>query len=175
LLGIASQQSLPPPTASSAGRIGADTFSQVGGNNPATSTVRQLGPTTNPEYQPRDGNTYCNIFTHDYMRARGLSEQEFPLQLANNTNMWLQSSAAAEQGWKQVSAEEAQRFVNSGGIGLASRFNSAGHGHIAPIIEGQTEGGYPAISNVGATNFLFGHAGDSPSFVAGPTTYWIKT
>jgi hypothetical protein len=175
LLGISRQQRLPPPHATSAGRVASDTFSKVGGNSPATATVRKLGPTTNPKYQPRNGNTYCNVFTHDYMRARGLSEKQFPLQLANDTNKWLKSSSAAKQGWKQVSAEEAQRFVNNGGIGLVSRLNRGGHGHIAPILEGQTQGGYPAISNVGSRNFLSGHAGDSPAFRAGPTSYWIKT
>jgi hypothetical protein len=159
------------------GLFGADTFSKSGptGATPARDTTRKLGPTTNPKYQPRGGETYCNIFTHDYMQKRGLSEKEFPMKLANDTAKWLKTPDAAKQGWKQVSAQEAQDWVNKGGVGLVSRYNANGHGHIAPIVEGQTQGGYPMISNVGSKNFDYGPASQSPAFKAGPTTYWIKT
>jgi hypothetical protein len=156
----------------------ADTFSRVGGNSPATDTVRRLGPTTNARYQPRVVNgerqTYCNVFTADYMRARGLNERQFPQQLANDTNRWLNSPAGRAQGWRQVSAQEAQNHVNQGGIGLVSRRNPSGHGHIAPIIEGQVTNGYPQISNVGSRNFVSGPANQSPAFRNANTQYWIR-
>jgi len=126
----------------------------------------------NPRYQPRNGNTYCNVYTQDFMRARGIPEGDFPRALANTTHDWL-NNQGSRHGWRQVSGEEAQAHVNGGGVGLVSRANPGGHGHIAPIIEGQTTNGAPMISNVGSRNFAAGPATQSGAFRQSGTEFWI--
>lgn len=134
--------------------------------------TQRLDPMHNPRYQPRNGNTYCNVFTQDFMRERGVPSRDFPHALANDTNDWFHNQGA-RHGWRQVSGEEAQSFVNGGGTAVVSRKNPSGHGHIAPIIEGQTEGGAPRISNVGSRNFAEGPATQSPAFRRSGTEYWV--
>ncbi|MBL8949285.1 MAG: hypothetical protein JNK82_00815 [Myxococcaceae bacterium] len=160
--------------------FGADSFTPArAGGTPSFDVARRLGPETNPRYQKRDitgdgkPETFCNWYTQDFMRARGLSQSQFPNMSANDTNRWLNSSAGRNAGWRKVSAEEAQRHVNDGGVGLVSRHNPRGHGHIAPIVEGQTQNGYPMISNVGSRNFLRGPANQSPAFRNSNTEYWV--
>lgn len=144
------------------------------GATPSKDVTDRLNPENrNGRYWPRNGETYCNFFTQDFMRARGVPSRDFPPGMANDHNRWLNSSEARNRGWREVTGEEAQRHVNGGGVGVVSRLNPGGHGHIAPIIEGTTRDGAPAIANVGSRNFNQGHSTDSPAFRRAGTQFFI--
>ena|GEM_PF-1672014 len=79
-----------------------------------------------------DKYTYCNIFTRNVMKEMGAN---IPQMLANDMYDWLQGAQAKKQGWREVSAEEAQRLANAGMPTVASWQNTSGpHGHIAPVV-----------------------------------------
>ena len=142
-----------------------------GSSSSSGDVVQRLNPAGNPKYLPHDGNTYCNVFTQDVVRARGITD--FPQANANNTHQWL-GQQGASHGWRQVSGEEAQAAVNAGAVGVVTHENPSGHGHIAPIIEGQTVSGAPMIANAGSNNFNSGPATRSLAFTNPSTThYWV--
>lgn len=141
------------------------------GSTPSRDVVGRLDPEHNPRYLPHNGSTFCNVFTQDYMTARGVTD--FPHRMANATNDWL-NNEGAQHGWRQVSGQEAQDFVNAGGVGLVSRRNPSGpHGHIAPIIEGDSVNGMPMIANAGSRNFNSGPASQSGAFRRSGTEFWV--
>jgi hypothetical protein len=153
-----------------------DSFVGATPSGPALDTARQLNPMNpNGRYWPRDGQTFCNFYTQDTLRARGVPDGDFVQRRANETHDWLKSPAAAQRGWRSVSADEAQRFVNGGGVGLAVNTNPDRNrsGHIAPIVEGQVVNGYPTISNAGSDNFLSGSAERSAAFRRAGTEYYV--
>lgn len=140
------------------------------GFQPAASATQRLDPMHNYR-ATRDGNTYCNYFTQDYMKLRGV--QNFPQMTANDTNQWLNSRSGQRAGWRQVTGQQAEDFVNNGGVGLVSSPNPGGHGHIAPIIEGQAVNGEPIIANAGSQNFASGPDTASPAFRRQNTQFFI--
>lgn len=151
--------------------VGDRTGPAPAGDTPSRDVVTRLNPEQNPRYLPHSGNTYCNVFTQDVMRERGVTD--FPRTTANGTNTWLHDHGA-EHGWRQVSGDEAQAHVNAGGVGLVSRANPSGHGHIAPIIEGDAQNGMPMIANAGSNNFNAGPASRSLAFRQSGTEFWVR-
>jgi hypothetical protein len=147
-----------------------DSF-QRSATTPGTRELAQkLNPAGNPKYLKHDGNTYCNVYTQDFMKARGVT---LPQKTANDTSAWLHSDAGKKAGWRQATAAEAQAAVNAGGNALVTSTHNP-HGHIAPVVEGRLNAdGSPNISNAGSKNFNIGPATDSPAFRRPNTEYWI--
>ncbi len=157
------------PSAQPGSQRAVDTFSPSRAATGTRELAQRLNPEANPKYVPHGGNTYCNVYTQDFMRARGVN---LPQRTANDTSAWLHSKAGAAAGWRQVSAAEAQRVVNSGGNGLVTSTHNP-HGHIAPIVEGTLTNGAPTISNAGSANFNIGPSTRSPAFRRPNTEYWV--
>lgn len=116
-------------------------------------TIDQFKPGVNPRYVPRDGNTFCNVFVTDVCLATGAPTPKPPYSLRANEHVdWLGSPDAKKQGWKEVSAEEAQKQANSGKTVVAGWKNPTpgASGHVAIVRPGTfdaTNG--PTIANVG--------------------------
>lgn len=130
----------------------------------------QFAVGNNPRYARRDGNTYCNIFSWDATRAMGAEIPHWvdgngnPAAVgargawemdANATNRWLHNHGP-RNGWRKVSAEEAQRMANEGHPTVASWNNPGGIGHIAMVRPGELTAGGPTIAQAGASNFNSG-------------------
>jgi hypothetical protein len=144
--------------------------SSAAGGTPMRDITQRLDPEHNAQFLPHDGSTYCNLYTQAVMRERGV--KDFPQATANGTAAWMHDQGAAH-GWRKVSGAEAQSFVNQGGVGVAVRENPCGHGHVAPIIEGEAQDGSPMISNAGSNNFNAGSASRSAAFRQAGTEYWV--
>ncbi|HYI00066.1 peptidoglycan-binding protein [Hyalangium sp.] len=135
--------------------------------------IDQFGVGSNPRYQPRDGNTYCNIFAWDVTKAMGAEIPHWvdgagnPTGVgqgreldANGGHLWLQNQGPAH-GWREVSAEEAQQMANQGHPTVASWHNPGGIGHIGVVRPGEINERGPALAQAGARNFNDGHVKDS--------------
>ncbi len=147
--------------------------------------LNQFGVGSNPRYRPRGGNTYCNIFVWDATRAMGA---EIPHWVdrngnaarvgapgawemdANDTNRWLHNQGAAN-GWRRVSASQAQAHANSGAPAVVSWKNPGGIGHIGMIRPGTVTNRGPALAQAGRNNFNNGHVADG--FGRRQPEYWI--
>jgi hypothetical protein len=134
--------------------------------------IDQFDVAKNPRYAKRNGNTYCNIFASDVTRAMGaeiphyaLNSQGKTVELdANATNKWLNGPAAKREGWRPVTAAEAQSYANKGIPAVASWYNKGSIGHIGVIrpersTETITSRG-PRMAQAGSTNFNSGHVKD---------------
>jgi predicted chitinase/murein DD-endopeptidase MepM/ murein hydrolase activator NlpD len=141
----------------------ADTYADV---------IDQFAVGSNPRHQPRDGNTYCNIFAWDVTRAMGAEIPHWvdgagnPVGVgegreldANGGHLWLQNNGP-QHGWREVSAEEAQALANQGHPTVASWHNPGGIGHIAVVRPGEITDRGPAIAQAGGSNFNEGHVRD---------------
>ena len=62
------------------------------------------------KYAPKDGKTYCNVFATLATAELG---SKVPQQLANHQQEWLLKEGK-DEGWQEVSAEEAQKLANQG-------------------------------------------------------------
>lgn len=92
--------------------------------------------------------TYCNQFAQTALRRMGVPTP------GGNANSMNASFNRGENGWRQVSAAEAQRMANSGHAAVASWANpTGGHGHIAIVRPGELGPGGPRIAQAGGTNF----------------------
>lgn len=151
-----------PPLTNQAGNRSASNYDQV---------LNQLAVANNPRYAQRNGNTYCNIYVWDATKAMGA---EIPHWVngreldANATVDWMRGTGA-NQGWRKISAEEAQSRANQGMPTVALWKNPGGIGHVAMVRPGEIANG-PAIAQAGARNFNNGHTGDS--FGSRPVEYW---
>lgn len=123
-----------------------------------------------------NNDTYCNIYAWDVTKAMGA---EIPHYVdsnnqpttssakgaravnANGMNNWLNSSAGKANGWRKVSAQEAQMLANQGYPAVASWKNPSGHGHIsmvAPSKDGRYDSSRGvAISQAGADLIQYGY------------------
>ena len=161
----ASRNVEPPLTNSQQQGRSRETYDQV---------INQFAVGDNPRYARRNGNTYCNIFASDVTRAMGAPiphwvqrdgtpaepfERGAHEMNANATNRWLNQHGATN-GWRQVSAEDAQRHASAGRPAVASRANPGGIGHIAVVRPGEITDRGPAIAQAGGRNFNEGHVGD---------------
>lgn len=115
------------------------------------AVINQFSVETNPRYavnQKGRGDTYCNIFVWDvttamnaeiphYFNARtgepmkrgdaGASEMN-----ANAMHDWLKEHGTT-YGWREVSAEEAQRLANSGHPVVTALKRPGSHGHVQVV------------------------------------------
>lgn len=110
-----------------------------------------------------NGDTYCNIFVWDVTRAMGA---EIPYLVdaqtgearsfsdtsgayymtANRMSDWL-AKYGAQNGWKRVSAQEAQQYANQGHPAVAVWKNPNGHGHVQVVCP-SADGTYDAQKGV---------------------------
>jgi putative chitinase len=148
--------------------------------------IDQFSVNNNPRYQPRGGNTYCNIFAWDVTRAMGAEIPHWvdgngnPAGVgapgareldANGGHRWLEQHGP-RHGWREVSAQEAQALANQGHPTVASWNNPGGIGHIAVVRPGEMTDRGPAIAQAGASNFNNGHVRDS--FGNRPVQYFVN-
>ena len=77
----------------------------------------------NPDYQPRNGNTYCNIFAQDVAEACGT-----PLPTGGCTSMRNQLSGNQFPKWYSVTYQQAQSRANDGAPAIAITYD-----HIAIV------------------------------------------
>jgi LysM repeat protein len=154
------------------------------GGSTYADVINQFAVGSNPRYQPRGGATYCNIFAWDVTRAMGAEIPHWvdgngnPAAVgrgreldANNGHLWLQQHGP-RFGWREVSAEEAQRLANQGHPAVASWRNPGGIGHIAVVRPGEVTAAGPAIAQAGSRNFNDGHVRDS--FGNRPVQYFVN-
>jgi hypothetical protein len=126
------------------------------GMNPKLAqTVRNVGLTTDPSLQPKNGATHCNQAADKYARQfgyKGLEDKHGVPMMA--TDMFRKMNAPGS-GWKKVSAQEAIDAAKNGKLVFAAVPGSP-HGHIAAVT-GQWSPGVPGISQAGSKpNFEFG-------------------
>ncbi len=106
------------------------------------AVIDQFKVTSNPRYRATTGDTYCNIFAQDVVRALGY---ELPWGRANDLGFWLMTSGA----WQPLSSSRAQAWANEGKPALAAWINpdSTRPGHVAVLRPGGL------IAQAGATNY----------------------
>lgn len=151
--------------------------------------ITALNVTQNPKYQPRNGNTYCNIFTMDFCKKMGVP---FPEWLdwnkdgkvddylnANEAISWLNGSynkggvqTGAQLGWKLVSADEAAKYASEGRVVLAGWTNPVASqpGHLA-VVRPESTAGNIQIAQAGGKNFDSGAV--TQGFGNRPVTYFV--
>lgn len=123
--------------------------------------INQFDVENNGRYKPRSGNTYCNIYVWDVSRAMGapvphhtdsngnIVSSTTPgarAMTANSMRNWMAGSAGQKNGWKKVSAEQAQNYANQGRPSVVVNHNSSG-GHIS-MVAPSTDGKYNAQKGV---------------------------
>jgi hypothetical protein len=138
------------------------------------AVLNQFGVETNPRYEGRDDNTYCNIFIWDVTRAMGaeiphwvdaagspISDIESYQDDGNSEGTELNANAVCawlaeqggEAGWRIASAEQAQQAANQGHPAVAAWPNPGQTGHVAMVRPGEysaTDG--PLLAQSGSTN-----------------------
>ncbi|MGQ9896466.1 MAG: peptidoglycan-binding protein, partial [Acidobacteriota bacterium] len=158
------------------------------------NVINQFAVAHNPRYAIRDSSgdgikdTFCNIFVWDVTRAMGAEiphwvdrrtgqpttvynySQSRELD-ANATMDWLRQHGA-QHGWRQVSAEEAQRLANEGHPTMVGWKNPNGIGHVAIVRPGNINERGPAIAQAGLTNVNYAHVRDT--FGRAPVEYWVN-
>ena len=139
----------------------------------------------NPRYRPREGKTYCNIFVWDVTSAMNAEIPHWttedgrvtcaaaPGAGRRNVNAmyeWLRNIGLGE-GWRRVTAEEAQDCANRGEPTIAIWKNpSGGNGHIAMVRPGLIDERGPAAAQAGQILFTHGHVADG--FPDHQPEYW---
>ena len=154
---------------STAGSRSAETLNKV---------ISQFKVESAARYQPRNGNTYCNIYVWDVTRALGCEIPHYVERSsgqpryypdvkgaseldANGAYDWLRQHGA-DYGWREISASEAQHFANNGfPVVSAWRNNSGGAGHVQMVCPSRN-GGYDPIRGVtvaqaGSRNTSYAH------------------
>lgn len=143
------------------------------------NVIQQFNVETNSRYTPyKNGSTYCNIYVWDVTSAMGA---EIPHRTDSNGDIadsktsnvkymtanamydWL-GNKGKEYGWKEVSAEEAQKYANMGCPSVAAWKNPKGHGHIQMVVPSK-DGSYNqskgvAISQAGSKVIEYGYITD---------------
>jgi len=145
------------PIRSTAGNRSASLYSQV---------VRQFDVENNPRHLKANGNTYCNIFMWDVMRAMDVQlphwvdAKGLPTAYnapgshelnANATCNWLEQHGP-EYGWKKVSMTEASAYANAGkpAVLVWKNPNPSKSGHVGVVIP--STDGKTHIAQAGGTN-----------------------
>lgn len=149
--------------------------------------IDQFAVGNNPRYhqgQQGKGETYCNIFVWDVTKAMGAEIPHWvdgngnPVPVgkgkeldANGVVRWLQNHGQ-NNGWRAVSAEEAQGMANSGKPVVASWLNPKGIGHVGMIRPGDYDPVRgPEMAQAGGKNFNEGHVTDG--FGKRPVVYYV--
>ena len=147
--------------------------------NAYRSVIEQFNVETNSRYTPyKNGSTYCNIYVWDVTTAMGAEiphrtdsngdiakpgDKNITYMTANKMYDWLLGKGK-EYGWKEVSAQEAQRYANMGCPAVTAWKNPKGHGHIqmvAPSKDGQyNQSKGVAISQAGSKVIEYGYISD---------------
>lgn len=108
---------------------------------------------SNPAFQARGNETYCNF------GLRLIAEARFNYDGFNNLNANAICDKVAKE-WRKVSAEEAQRMSVTSMV-IAAQKGTA-HGHVAfvvpePLVKsGKWNKSIPQVANVGKTNGIMG-------------------
>lgn len=144
------------------------------------SVIEQFNVETNSRYTPyKNGSTYCNIYVWDVTTAMGAqiphrvdsqgniatsSTSNVKYMTANRMYDWLGGEKGKEYGWKEVTAEEAQKYANMGCPAVAAWKNPKGHGHIQMVVPSK-DGQYNsskgvAISQAGSKVIEYGYISD---------------
>ena len=125
--------------------------------------ISQFRVETSERYRPRDGNTYCNIFVWDVTAAMGAEIPHFvdygtgaprtypdvsgAMELdANGTLDWLVKTGP-QYGWREVTAQEAQAWANSGRPAVTAWKNVGGIGHVQ-VVSPSNNGAYDPVRGV---------------------------
>ncbi len=99
-------------------------------------------------FAPVDGRTHCNGYAKVFCAALGL---ELPAMKANDLHAWLSEPA---HGWARTDAITAAHLAWEGQPVLAAWLNpTGGHGHIAVVVPGPTEG-HLFVSAAGSHNYV---------------------
>jgi hypothetical protein len=144
------------------------------------AVIDQFKVETRDRYQPKNGNTYCNIFMWDVTRAMNAEIPHYinaktgqPMYYpdtkgatelnANATQDWL-LKYGQQQGWREVSVQEAQAWANSGKPAVTSWKNSGGVGHVQVVCPSK-DGGYNVqkgvtVAQAGRKNTSYTYASD---------------
>ncbi len=148
------------PLQNSPGNRDPDSYSDV---------LDQFAVESNSRYtknQQGKDETYCNIFVWDATKAMGaeiphwVDSKGNPVPQgqgselsANGTIGWLETHGV-EQGWKVLTAEEAQAMANQGKPVVASWENPTGIGHVAMVRPGEYSSATgPHLAQAGANNY----------------------
>jgi hypothetical protein len=129
--------------------------------------VDQFRVETTSRYQPKDGQTFCNIYLWDVTRALGAEiphwievgdmEGGTPVRHELNINHTIQRlEAGLVEGWSECTAEHARAASNLGCPTVATWLNSSGpHGHVAVCLP-STTGEEQQVSQAGSVCFSQG-------------------
>lgn len=154
---------------------------KAGERNPRllSAVIDQFDVEGAARYKPyrRGRDTYCNIFVWDVTsalsceiphyvdratgRARSFPDVRGAVELdANGVCGWLAEHGAAN-GWREVSAQEAQAYANSGHPAVTAWNNPKGTGHVQ-MVRPSSSGGYDAARGVtvaqsGGRNLNYAH------------------
>lgn len=150
---------IDPPLTNEPGQRDPHTYDQI---------INQFAVESNPRYrkdQQGEGETYCNIFVWDVIKAMGaeiphwVDEYGDPVGQfagtelsANGLIEWLENYGG-KYGWEVIDARQAQAEANLGKPVVATWKNLDGVGHVAMVRPGEyseTQG--PALANAGAIN-----------------------
>lgn len=149
----------------------------------------QFAVAHNPRYMRTPDKTYCNIFVWDATRAMGaeiphwvdnngnsvpVASPEGRELNANSTVQWLENHGQSN-GWRAVTAEEAQAMANQGKPTVATwkNPNPAEAGHVAMVRPGEYDSGLgPNIAQAGGNNFNEGHV-IKDGFKNRPVVYYV--
>lgn len=118
----------------------------------------------NPRYTPRDGNTFCNIFTWDVTLAMYCEIPHWvddfntgiPVKVgkgvelnANNQCTWL-AKHGPRYGWSEADLPTALANAKRGAPTLVTFLHVGGIGHVAMLLPTEPA---PRIAQAGARNF----------------------
>lgn len=111
--------------------------------------VADIDPQHNPDLQPGtlgDGLTWCNKFMWLVLGELGVNIPFAP----TNANDQIEYLAQGNDGWQEVTRDDAQIAALNGNVAVATYFNPGGHGHLALVLP---YGGPMQIAQAGASNF----------------------
>ncbi len=98
------------------------------------STVDTLNPEQSGRYRPARGQTFCNLYSFDVMRAMGVVEEALPGGDANQAAGWL-SGAGARRYWRRLSGvEQAQQRANEGHLVIIAAQSTRFAGHVSVVM-----------------------------------------
>lgn len=107
-----------------------------------------------PEYQPKNGTTYCNMFTHEVVSKMGF--KGFEGLMANE----IVSLISSHDQWSEVALEKVQDLANAGTLVVLGTHGEP-HGHVSIACPGRLKtsgrwGQVPTVASVGKENMIRG-------------------
>lgn len=109
-------------------------------------------PLCRPEYQPRDGVTYCNKYVAEVCESMGFKSMNG--LLANE----IVDLISASPNWSEVPPEKCQDLANGGTL-IVAGLKGDQHGHVNIVCPGRPKtsgrwGSVPTCANVGKDVFI---------------------